>query len=237
MGVSNLVKGSPLEISASTLQSSGGKFGSGTVTLQVNDSLWMRTDDLYWNQEIFVKALTFPDTGGRDNIYNNNTEVSTATNILWRSDGANIEAYRPRAYWWTSGATPFTANVPFDLGLSIQHTSGGDAWAYQYVNGVQDASNNFNSYTNGADNDIYLGSSGIKSFECYYIWGERFLTDSERQLLNNDPFCFLKPAANDTPYLIAVPDAGGATPTLLTPTVGSIGDTTATLGVTLSGLT
>jgi len=76
-------------------------------------------------------------------------------------------------------------------------------------------------------NTVY-GSDG----RIYAVDIRPFRSKAEARELSRDIYYGARPA-NDTPYLITVPDAGGA-PTLSNATASSIGQTTATVGCTVT---
>jgi len=84
---------------------------------------------------------------------------------------------------------------------------------------------------NALSNNANTASSADLSFYGVY---NRKLTAVDAAELNKNPFCFLRPA-NDTPYLISIPGGGaGTTPTLSTATFNVTGQTTATVGCTVT---
>jgi len=107
-----------------------------------------------------------------------------------------------------------------------------------FADGVKEGSTACGTYDNsGINGPFYLGNEQTLTTAYagrifIHLRYSRALSDVEAKELTRDPYQLLKPA-NDTPYLITVPDAGGA-PTLSAATATSIGQTAATVGCTVT---
>jgi len=123
--------------------------------------------------------------------------------------------------------------------VAFSHAHSGEKITRAVLNGTYlEASAGSTTGFPGQNGGWYLGNMGPGArgwrglvYECYVF--DRALNESELKDFAKNPYKYIFEPANDTTYLITVPDAGGA-PTLSAATATSIGQTTATVGCTVT---